>query len=69
VLAAARVPVQPSAIGTSWDAVEAAVLALPAYARDVVPWHTIVSEIAESDGEAGLRDRLRAARAFVEALD
>jgi hypothetical protein len=66
---AAGVPVQPGAIGTSWGEIEDAVLALPEYARDVVPWYTVVDRLVEGDpGRARLRARLGAARAFVEAL-
>jgi Peptidase family M20/M25/M40 len=45
-IGAAGVPVQPAAIGTTWAEVEAARLALPEYARDVVPWHTVVDHDA-----------------------
>jgi glycerol-1-phosphate dehydrogenase [NAD(P)+] len=66
---AAGVPVQPEAIGTTWAEVEAAVLALPKYARDVVPWYTVVDALAEGDpARARLRRRFREARAFVEAV-
>jgi glycerol-1-phosphate dehydrogenase [NAD(P)+] len=70
VVRAAGVPVGPAAIGTSWAEVEAAVLALPEYARDVVPWHTVVDELAAGDpGRGRLRAALAAARAFVEAME
>lgn len=68
VVADARVSVQPEAIGTTWDEVTAAVLALPAYAREVVPWYTIVTRIAETEGASGLAARVDRARRFVEAL-
>jgi glycerol-1-phosphate dehydrogenase [NAD(P)+] len=67
VIADARVEIRPEAIGTTWDEVRAAVLALPAYAREVVPWHTIVARIVEAEGEPGLASRFERARAFVEA--
>ena len=66
---AAGVPIQPPAIGTSWADVEAAVLALPEYARDVVPWYTVLNPLVEGDpARARLRAGFRAARAFVEGL-
>ena len=66
---AAGVPVQPADVGTSWAEVEAAVLALPEYARDVVPWYTVVDPLVEDDPARGkLRARFREARAFVEGL-
>jgi glycerol dehydrogenase-like iron-containing ADH family enzyme len=66
---AAGVPVQPAAIGTTWAEVEAAVLALPEYARDVVPWYTVVDALVDGDpARARLRRRLQAARGFVETL-
>jgi hypothetical protein len=66
---AAGVAVQPAAIGTSWPEIEAAVLALPDYAREVVPWYTIVDALVDGDPRRGqLRARLAAARAFVEGL-
>ena len=70
VIRAARVSFQPEEIGTSWAEVEDAVLALPAYAREVVPYHTVVTELAGDTG-AGLgrlKARFDPARAFVEAL-
>jgi glycerol-1-phosphate dehydrogenase [NAD(P)+] len=66
---AAGVPVQPADVGTTWADVEAAVLALPEYARDVVPWYTVVDPLVEGDpARARLRARFREARAFVEGL-
>jgi glycerol-1-phosphate dehydrogenase [NAD(P)+] len=66
---AAGVPVQPAAIGTTWAEVEAAVLALPEYARDVVPWYTVMDALLDGDpARTRLRRRFREARAFVEAL-
>jgi glycerol-1-phosphate dehydrogenase [NAD(P)+] len=66
---AAGVPLEPAAIGTSWDEIEAAVLALPEYARDVVPWYTVIDPLVDGDPARGrLRARLREARAFVEGL-
>ena len=66
---AAGVPVQPAAIGTSWDEIEATVVALPEYARDVVPWYTVIDPLVDGDPARGrLRERFRAARAFVETL-
>jgi glycerol-1-phosphate dehydrogenase [NAD(P)+] len=66
---AAGVPVQPAAIGTTWAEVEAALLALPEYARDVVPWHTVVDPLVEGDStRRRLRARFHEARAFVEGL-
>jgi glycerol-1-phosphate dehydrogenase [NAD(P)+] len=67
---AAGVPVQPAAIGTTWAEVETAVLALPEYARAVVPWYTVVDPLVEGDpARTRLRARLREARAFVEGLE
>ena len=57
---------RPAEIGTSWAEVEDAVLALPAYARDIVRWYTVVDEVA--DDPARLREAFGRARAFVEAL-
>jgi glycerol-1-phosphate dehydrogenase [NAD(P)+] len=69
VVRAAGVAVQPAAIGTTWEAVEAAVLTVPAYARTVVPWHTVVTELAAGDPTGRtLRARLAEARTRVEAL-
>ncbi|HWC02068.1 MAG TPA: iron-containing alcohol dehydrogenase [Methylomirabilota bacterium] len=66
---AAGVTVQPAAIGTTWAEVEAAVLALPEYARDVVPWYTVVDPLVEGDpARRQLRARFREAQAFVEGL-
>ncbi len=66
---AAGVPVQPAAIGTTWAEVEAALLGLPEYARDVVPWHTVVDSLVEGDPtRRRLRARFQEARAFVEGL-
>lgn len=66
---AAGVAVQPAAIGTGWDEVEDAVLALPEYARDVVPWYTVIDQLVDGDpGRGALRARFRDARAFVEGL-
>ncbi len=66
---AAGVPVQPADVGTSWADVEAAVLALPEYAREVVPWYTVVDPLVDGDPARGtLRARFREARAFVEEL-
>ncbi len=66
---AAGVAVQPAAIGTCWAEVEAAVLALPEYARDVVPWYTVVDALVEGDpARTRLRRRFREAQAFVAAL-
>jgi hypothetical protein len=60
---------QPAAIDTTWAEVEAAVLALPEYARDVVPWYTVMDTLVDGDpARARLRRRFREARAFVEAL-
>jgi glycerol-1-phosphate dehydrogenase [NAD(P)+] len=70
VIRTARVAVQPAEIGITWDAVEAAVLALPAYAWEVVPWYTIVDELAPDArrSRARLRAAFDAARGFVEGL-
>jgi glycerol-1-phosphate dehydrogenase [NAD(P)+] len=66
---AAGVPIQPAAVGTSWADLESAVLALPEYARDVVPWYTVVNPLVEGDLTLGrLRAGFHAARAFVEGL-
>lgn len=66
---AAGVPVQPAAIGTTWAEIEAAVLALPEYARDVVPWYTVMDALVAGDpARARLRRRFREAQAFVEEL-
>jgi hypothetical protein len=51
---AAGVPVQPAAIDTTWAEVEAALLALPEYARDVVPWHTVVDHDANHLARLGM---------------
>ena len=60
---------KPAAIGTTWEDVEQAILAVPLYARAVVPWHTVVSELADDDPTGRfLRARLAEARARVEAL-
>jgi glycerol-1-phosphate dehydrogenase [NAD(P)+] len=66
---AAGVPIQPAAVGTSWEEIEAAVLALPEYARDVVPWYTVIDPLVDGDpARERLRARFHAARAFVEVL-
>ncbi len=59
VIRTGRVAFQPEEIGTSWAEVEGAVLALPAYARDVVSWYTVVDELT-ADPEGGPA-RLKAA--------
>jgi glycerol dehydrogenase-like iron-containing ADH family enzyme len=70
VIHAARVGYRPEEIGTTWREVEDAMLALPEYAREVVPWYSIVNVLAEGPGgsRARLRERFHEARAFVEAL-
>jgi glycerol dehydrogenase-like iron-containing ADH family enzyme len=69
ILQAARVAFQPEAIGTRWPEVEEVVLALPAYAREVVPYHTVINELAsDPDGGRRLRAALAEARAFVQGL-
>jgi glycerol-1-phosphate dehydrogenase [NAD(P)+] len=66
VVRAARVSFHPEEIGTSWSQVEGAVLALTAYAREVVPWHTIVDEVDREPGR--LVAAFAEARAFVQGL-
>lgn len=70
VIHAARVEYHPEEIGTTWQEVEDAMLALPDYSREVVPWYSIVNMLVEGPGgsPARLRDRFREARAFVEGL-
>lgn len=70
VIRTARVAFRPAEIGATWADVEGAVLALPAYARDVVAWYTVVDELAGGRGPE--HPRLKAAfdraRAFVQGL-
>lgn len=70
VIRAARVAFRPEQIGTTWDQVERAVLALPDYARQVVPWYSIIDALTDhaTDGHGKLERGFKAARAFVEGL-
>jgi glycerol-1-phosphate dehydrogenase [NAD(P)+] len=70
VIRVARVAYRPEQIGTTWRQVEDAMLALPEYSREVVPWYSIINVLAEGTGgsPARLRTRFHEARAFVEGL-
>jgi glycerol-1-phosphate dehydrogenase [NAD(P)+] len=69
VVKEARVAFQPEAIGTTWKDIEETVIALPAYARDVVPWYTVVDELPQAGDPTGLTSATKRARAFVESLN
>jgi hypothetical protein len=70
VIRTSRVAYRPEEIGTTWNEVEEAMLALPDYSREVVPWYSIVNVLADGPGgsPARLRTKFQAARAFVDGL-
>jgi glycerol dehydrogenase-like iron-containing ADH family enzyme len=70
IVQAGRVRFRPTEIGTDWHEVEDAVLALPDYEREVIPYYTVLDELAgRAEARPGyLKERFDRARAFVETL-
>jgi glycerol-1-phosphate dehydrogenase [NAD(P)+] len=66
----ARCAFRPGDIGTTWEQIEDAVLTLPEYARDVLPWYTVVDELTAGPGSdtSRLKAAFDDARAYVESL-
>jgi len=69
IIRTAKMRFQPEQLGITWPIVEAIVMRLPEFARNV-PWHTIVTEFDRrgEDGRRDLASRFAAARDYVQRL-
>jgi hypothetical protein len=69
IIRTAKMCFQPEQLGITWPIVEAIVMQLPEFARNV-PWHTIVTEFDQrgEDGRRDLASRFAAARDYVQRL-